>query len=292
MLWFGRKPAEGGDAVRDLIRPAKLALELDREICSRKLVQLQEEIAAQAQNAESAGDRDPGLAPFIESLSHKHELFERVLAETELDALDEVAFSALLETIFTARRRLPPALVGFEHGRLRAAIRALLYGAGPLVERMVAFMDALPADSGKARRAAWDLGAEMLHFRDPERYPLMTRWVWDVNTMSGGLREFIRGNDTMREIPLDARPETFEGARLQFAEFLAEEGFYRDVPYLVDLLLAKGYSDYVQQMAKGVGVFAAELGARNDPMEFVAKMLGIDPHRRRGRTRVRMPTLH
>ncbi|HQU16027.1 MAG: hypothetical protein ACYC18_13450 [Gammaproteobacteria bacterium] len=269
-----------------------MAVELDRKICSRKLAQLQEEIAAQAQSAESTDDRDPGLAPFVESLSRKHELFERVLAETALDALDDAAFAALLETVFTARRRLPPALVGFEHDRLLSAIRDLLYGAGPLVERMQAFVDALPADSGKARRAAWDLGAEMLHFRDPERYPLMARWVWDLSTMSGGLREFIRGNDTMRDIPLDARPETFEGARLQLAEFLAEEGFYRDVPYLVDLLLAKAYADYVQQMAKGVGVFAAELGARNDPMEFVTKMLGIDPHRRRGQSRIRVPTVH
>jgi len=39
--------------------------------------------------------------------------------------------------------------------------------------------------------AAWDFAAEVLHFHAPERYPLMTRWVWDETTQSGALRELV-----------------------------------------------------------------------------------------------------
>lgn len=287
MLWFGKKPAEAASAVRDPIEPARLALAIDRSICARKLTKLQEEVAQAAR--EGAAE---GLAPFLESLARKHEMFSRALAEDAVGALDQETFEGLLETVFTARRRLPPALEGMGIVALGAAVRELLYGDAPLAERMEGFVAALGADGPKGARAAWDLGAELLHYRDPVQYPLMARWVWDVKTMSGALRELIRGNDTMREIPLDASPETFEGARREIAGFFADEGYYRDVPYLVDVLLAKAYSDYVQDMAKGVGVFAAELGARNDPLEFVAKLLGVDPHRPSGQSRIKRRTVH
>lgn len=292
MLWLGKKPAEAAPAARDPIDPAPLPLELDRAICARKLAALQEELAqaADAGTGDDAGEA--GLAPFLEALTRKHELFARLLAPEALGALDREGFDALLETVFTARRRLPRALQGLDLDRIGAAMRELLYGEAPLAGRLEGFAGALGVEGAKEARAAWDFGAELLHYREPVQYPLMSRWVWDVNTMSGALRELVRGNDTMRNIPLDGRPETFEGARRDIAGFLSEEGYYRDVPFLVDLLLAKAYSDYVQDMAKGVGVFAAELGARNDPLEFVAKMLGIDPHRRRGRSRVARHTVH
>ncbi len=287
MFRFGKKPTEAAAAVRDPIEPAQLALGIDPSICARKLTALQGEVAEAARDGESEG-----LTSFVGSLMRKHEMFSRVLAEEAVGAMDQAAFDALVETVFTARRRLPRALEGAGLDLVVVAVRELLYGTAALPERMAGFVETLHVGGAKERRAAWDLGAELLHYRDPVRYPLMSRWVWDVNTMTGALRELVRGNDTMRAIPLDGSPETFEGVRREIAEFLATEGYYRDVPFLVDLLLAKAYSDYVQDLARGVGVFAAELGARNDPLEFVAKMLGVDPHRRRGQSRIKRPTVH
>lgn len=287
MLWFGKKPTEAAAAAHNPIEPAQLALEIDRSICARKLTALQGDVA------EAARDGEPeGLTSLLGSLTRKHEMFSRVLAEEALGTMNQAAFDALVETVFTARRRLPRALVGAKLDWVVAAVRELLYGTAALSERMAGFVETLHVGGTKERRAAWDLGAELLHYRDPVRYPLMSRWVWDVNTMTGALRELLRGNDTMRVIPLDGSPETFEGARREIAEFLATEGYYQDVPFLVDLLLAKAYSDYVQDMAKGVGVFAAELGARNDPLEFAAKMLGVDSHRRCGQSRIKRPAVH
>jgi len=276
MLWFGKQADPKKSDLRDRIQPAELKISLDPEICAGKLGMLTERM----------GERG-GPAEFIGALRAKHELFARVLEPGALPELSREGLAAVIETVFTARRRLPSAWRDMDHQALLAAVRELLYGSAPLSDRMRAFADPFAAAGEKVKRAAWDLGAEMLHFRAPEQYPLMTRWVWDTSTQSGALREFLKGNDTLREIPFDDRPETFEGARSALAEQLATQGFYRDVVYMVDLLLAQAYSDYLRAMSSGMSMLAADFGAKDDPLELVTKMLGIDPARRGGQSRLK-----
>lgn len=276
MLWFGKQADPKKADLRDRIQPAELKISLAPEICAGKLGALVEQM----------GERG-GPEEFVGALRAKHELFARVLEPSALGELSQQGLAAVLETVFTARRRLAPAWRNMDHKALLAAIRELLYGPAPLLDRMRAFADQFAPAGEKAKRAAWDVGAEMLHFRAPEQYPLMTRWVWDTNTQSGALREFIKANDTLRDIPLDDRPETFEGARSALAEQLASQGFYRDVVYMVDLLLAQAYSDYLRSMSSGMSMLAADFGAKDDPLELVTKMLGIDPARRGGQSRLK-----
>ena len=275
MLWFG-KQAEAAREVGDKIQPAALKIGLDAKICAGKLSRLRED-------ASELG----GVESFVQALNAKHALFEHALAVENVDTLEGATFETLLECIFPARRKLPSVLLALEHGALAAAVKQLLYESGPLADRMAGFVDALAAGTPKQRRAAWDLAAELVHFRAPDQYPLMTHWVWDPNTLSGAVREFIRGNDTLADIPLDGTPESFEGCRVWFAGQLAAEGYYRDVPLLIDLLLAQAYADYLRAMASGIGMLTAELGARNDPLEILTKLLGIDPPRREGRSRIK-----
>lgn len=277
MLWYGRQ-ADRRDA--ELIEPAALKVPLDAEICRGKLQRLLDDLS----------DRG-GVDAFVTSLGKKHELFRSVLAPEQVEAMDRGTLDTLLECVFTVRRRLPAALSRVSHETLLEAVKALLYGRENLAERMRAFVATVPDADRKMKRATWDFAAELLHFRAPEHYPLMTRWVWDPNTVSGALREFLRGNDTLRHIPIDDRPGTFEGARVWFAEQLAALGFYRDVHFVVDLLLAQAYGDYVRAMASGMGILSADFGAKNDPAELLAKLLGIDPARRSGRPRIK-PILH
>lgn len=277
MLWYG-KQADRRDA--ELIEPAPLTVPLDAEICRGKLQCLLNDLSERG-----------GMDVFVTSLEKKHELFRSVLAPEQVEAMDHGTLDTLLECVFTARRRLPAALSKMSHETLLEAVKVLLYGRESLAERVRAFAAVIPDADRKIKRAAWDFAAELLHFRAPENYPLMTRWVWDPNTVSGALREFVRGNDTMRHIPIDDRPGTFEGARVWFAEQLAALGFYRDVHFIVDLLLAQAYGDYVRAMASGMGILNADFGAKNDPAELLVKLLGIDPARRGGRPRIK-PILH
>jgi hypothetical protein len=266
MLWFGKQARGGRGGADDAIVPAELEITLDKEIASGKFRALLEQIE----------ERDATLEMLLEALRSKHALFARLLPPERPDALRRDDVMVLLAAVFPARRKVEPHLAALDDATLSRAVLDLVYGKGRLDERMDAFCGLVPESEKKARRAIRDLAAEIVHFRDPDGVPLMTRWVWDPRTMTGAVREFIRGNDGMERIPMSTRPEEYEGVRAWFAEHLAEDGIYRDLPFLVDLLQAQAYADYVKAMSARVGMVNAELGAKQDPLEFLVKLLGIE----------------
>lgn len=282
MLWFRKQAKLEGAASGDVIEPAELEISFDTRLFDGALNTLLANI----------DERQGKLVDFVEALGKKHELFARVLADDQLAAMDAAGFDTVVETVFTARRKLPNILRRMAHDDVMAAVHALLYGDDALGDRMKAFKGAFPVEGKKEPGAIWDLGAELLHFRDPERYPLMTRWVWDEATESGALRELIANNDTMRHVPLSMEPGSYEAARVWMAEQLTERGFYRDLHFIIDLLQAQAYGEYMLGIASGVGMFSGELGTKSDPVEFIAKLLGVDPSRPSGRSRLHTDNVH
>jgi len=285
MLWFKKQPdspALGGEA--DTIVPASLSIALDPGL-------FQQHFAKLGRQAEEGVQ----LQDLLTSLRMKSQLFSSLLNAQALPSLSMEGIEALLETVFSARRRLFPALQALGIEGAREAIEELLYGNMMLVERLQKFSEIVPVDetadketrkqAAKNRRAAFDFGAEMLHFNNPVKYPLMTRWVWDQNTVSGALREFIRGNDSLPDVPLGNSPEMFEGARAWLAEQIAEQGLYKDVPFWIDLILAQAYSEYFRSMAEGM--LSADFGRGITPQEQLQKFLGIDAERKTGQSRVK-----
>ncbi|APZ43369.1 hypothetical protein [Acidihalobacter ferrooxydans] len=268
MLWFG-KQAKSEQLADDpsVIRPAKLAVEFDSSIASTKLKSLLDELD------EFEGD----LNSLLGALHTKQELMVKAFPIDPVAgwSLSRQAFMIVLSAVFPARRKLAEFFSEMDELVIAGHLQNLVYGHDSIVERMRTFSEIVPVDRKKERRAIWDLAAEILHFRDPEAIPLMTRWVWDEETVSGALREFIRGNDGLPSIPLDNSPETYEGARSWFADTLTEAGFYRDLPFLIDLLLAQAYADYVKAMSNGLGMVQAKFGSSQDPLEFVLRLLGV-----------------
>lgn len=288
MLWSKQKPlAQTLLMAADTVVPLPLPVALDSQIFKYHFDQL----------LEQSGD-DGGIAALIERMQAKQHAivttFERALAAVGLNEIE-----SLLDQVFTARRRLYPALESAGIVKVREALTQLRHDALPVAARLQAFVDAMPGtagmdrasikEAGKLRRAAWDFAAELLHFGDPDQFPLMTRWVWDQATQSGALREFIRGNDSMREIPLTNAPEMFEGARVWLADQLRTEGIYRDLPLWIDLMLAQAYTNYLRSVAEGN--LGADFGRGTTPGEQLAKLLGIDRARRTGASRVKKDAL-
>ena len=264
MRWF-RKPAEaeapGGSRV---LVPEPLQVVFDKEILGMKLAGLRAAIS-------EAGGVD-GLETFIEALRSKHEVFAAIAAKgPDVDATDLRTLGGL---VFPVRRKLA-ALLPEREGALLQGLRDLLESELSLDDRLHAFA-ALAGEDRKLRRALWDFAAEILHFSNPEQVPPGCRWVWDTGTTTGALREFIRGNDTLRSIPIGEGLAAIEGARQWFYEALAEEGFYRDLAFVTDLVWAQAYSDYARSLSMSMGLIDAQFGAKQDPLELVVKMLGID----------------
>lgn len=274
MLWSRKRavPETVPQAVDELI-PVQLPVALDANAFQRHFDALLE-----------AAAKDGGIDTYIAALAAKaavfSELRERVrLAPQGLDALEPA-----LGLVFTARRKLYPALDALDEAQLAALVHGLWFGDPRPSVRMQRFVDAMPGApatdrasvkaAAKLRRAAWDFAAELLHFGDVVRFPLMTRWVWDQGTQSGALREFIRGGDAMREVPFSNDPGVFEGARHWIAGQLAGQGIYRDEPLWIDLVQAQAYLVYFRSMTEGS--LGADFGRGVPPREQLKRLLGID----------------
>ena len=287
MLWFKKQPeAEVKTGADEIIQPAALPIALDPGLFQHHLQSLVKVV--------TEAETETGLDAYIASLNTKHELFKGALHPEVIDKLDLDGIAVLLEAVFSARRRIFLSLKELGEVKTRDAIRDLIYGALPLPERITVFVNILPSAAGedkasikqhaKLARAMFDFAAEILHFNSPTQYPLMTRWVWDQATVSGALREFIRGNDSLTEIPLGSSPEMFEGARAWMAEQIAEQGIFRDVEFWIDLVLAQAYATYFRSMAEGM--LSADFGRSALPGDYIKKFLGLDELRHSGRSRV------
>ncbi|MFP4559921.1 MAG: hypothetical protein ACLFRB_04900 [Thiohalorhabdus sp.] len=274
MAWLRRRQAKGSG---ENLEPSELGVELSPQRCEQALQQLFDNLEA-----------DGGVERYVAALKMKSELFGRLLAPEALSQLDEEARDTVLERVFSARRRLAPHLREMEVADFRSLVGELLHGKGDLEERMEAFVEALPCE-GKACRARRDLAADLLHFYDPERYPLMTRWVWDVNTDSGALRELVPHSDQIERLPTGGEPGVFLTLRDWVKEQLEAQAFYRDLDLMADLLLAQVYAQYIKAMAEGM--LRTDFGGNSeDPSEHVRKLLGIDEQRLKGRSRLKGET--
>lgn len=268
MLWPAKLPPERLPAARAGIVPAALPVAFDERLFAQHF-------AALLGHAERLG----GVEAWLEALGEKQRRLNL--------AREERAHARLVHLVFGARRKLG-ALA--HEPWIGPALDALAGETDDAAARIAAFVAAVPVAEGvdregrraaaRLRRAAHDLATEVLHFADPVRMPLMTRWVWDTATMSGALRELVTGGEAMQKLPLDTTPGTFEAARQWIIERIAERGIYRDVHFWADLVLAAAYGHYFQSMTGGV--LGSDFQRAADPAEQVVMLLGIDSILRSG----------
>lgn len=243
----------------------------------------------------SLADAGAGLAAYTEGLEAKHRLFAEMTDSAGLARLDLEGARVLLETVFTARRKLFPLIEALGEEAFRELVGTLARGDAPVDARIAGFCDRLPYPAGegrearalhrKLRGAARDFAAELLHFAEPLKYPLMTRWVWDAGTSSGALRELMAVPDNATQIPLAATYATFDEARQWLMARVAEQGIYRDQHWWADLTLAMAYVGYFRAMTGGA--LGSDFMRASTPQEQLAKLLGIDAERGGGRSRVK-----
>lgn len=232
-----------------------------------------------------------GIERHVEALKAKSLLF----SHTFLDAagareLDLPSFKALCALLSTVRRRVTPYLELQRFGVLRTAIADLLDGRGDTTttdSRMAAFRGAFPED--REHRWVHDLASEILHNIDPERYPMMLRWVWDAQTNTGVIREIWHAENGVDvdqiEICVPSNYATYLVLREELSRFLSDNGVFRDMIWYVDLLTAQIYADYVGEQG---GVYLrADFSRPEDPLMHLRRLLGLDGIGANGQTRLK-----
>ena len=217
-----------------------------------------------------------GVERYVEALKLKSALFKDTLGDGKVTTLTLEGFMGLCTFMATVRRRVAPYLSPDGLINIRSGLVELLAGSTNTTttdERMAAFCARFPSD--KAHRFVHDLAAEVLHNVDPERYPLMNRWVWDAKPNTGAVREIWFGDNVDHiTIPLPDGYPTFLMLREELSQFLTGQGVFRDVMFFVDMLTAQIYANYIS--AQGGTYLRADFSTAEDPMHHTRRILGLD----------------
>jgi hypothetical protein len=235
----------------------------------------------------SSSEELGGVERFVEALNLKSKIFRQALGEGRAQTVELRALKGLCSLVSPVRRRMSAYLEPASFEQLRARIARLLEGiedTSRADERIGEFCGAFPED--RAHRWVRDLAAELLHNVDPERYPLMCRWVWDARTNTGVLREIWHAEDADHiAIEVADRYGTFVMLREELAQFLSSNGVFRDVLWYVDLLTAQVYAAYVSE--QGGSYLRTDFSAPDDPLQYTRRLLGLDGVGAGGRTRLK-----
>ena len=232
-----------------------------------------------------------GVERYVGTLALKASLFEEVLGKGRVGELTETEFLDLASFITPARRKLGTWLGQNGFAALHARLKDLLDGwsdTRTADARLTAFHAGFPAD--REHRWVRDLGAEVLHFTAPDRYPLMTRWMWDARVNTGVLREIWHTDGVdAGNIPVEDNFATFQTLREELEGFLADNGVFRDLPFYIDLLCAHIYAGYINDKGGQYlrGDFCGQ--AKEDSMAHTRRLLGLDAvDTETGRTRLKL----
>jgi hypothetical protein len=236
-----------------------------------------------------AAETSGGVERYVGGLWLKQSLFEELLGKGRIEVLTEAEFCDLCVFVTPVRRRIGSALARDGFAAMRGRLERLLAGWSDTAttdRRIAAFVAGFPRD--REHRWVRDLAAEALHFTAPERYPLMTRWMWDAGTNTGVLREiWYAENVDKMSIPALDDFVTFTTLREELESFLADNGVFRDLPFYVDLLCAHVYAFYIN--GRGGRYLQTDFGDREDPMAHTRRLLGLDAvDTETGRTRLKL----
>jgi hypothetical protein len=214
-----------------------------------------------------------GIERYIDAVKLKSVMFKQALVENEIAELDLETFKGLCTFMATVRRRVGDWLNGDRFPEMREGIVELFKNDDHIDSRIGRFCDRFPKD--KKHRWVRDLAVELLHNADPERVPLMNRWVWDRKANTGVIREVWHGDDVDHmTIKVADGYGTYVMLREELSQFLSDNGFFRDVLFYVDVLCAQVYAQYICE--QGGSYLRVDFSAPEDPMQHTRRLLGLD----------------
>jgi len=240
----------------------------------RPVLDLSGEMLRAALQVMIAGTEDQGgVERYIDAVKLKSAMFRQALVENDIAELDLETFKGLCMFMATVRRRVSEWLYEDAFAVMHPRIVELFSDDDHIENRIGRFCDYFPND--KKHRWVKDLATELLHNADPERVPLMNRWVWDAKANTGVIREIWHAENVDHiKIPVGDGFGTYIMLREELSQFLSDNGFFRDVLFYVDVLCAQIYAQYICE--QGGSYLRADFTAPEDPMQHTRRLLGLD----------------
>ncbi|MDH3482332.1 MAG: hypothetical protein OEM50_11485 [Gammaproteobacteria bacterium] len=214
-----------------------------------------------------------GIERYIDAVKLKSKMFRQALLENDVAELDLETFKGLCTFMATVRRRIGAWLNEEQFAEMRSGIVELFADDEHIDVRIVRFCERFPND--KKHRWVRDLAVELLHNADPERVPMMNRWIWDLKANTGVIREIWHGDDVDHmTLKVPDNYGTYVMLREELSQFLSDNGFFRDVLFYVDVLCAQIYAQYICE--QGGSYLRVDFSAPEDPMQHTRRLLGLD----------------
>lgn len=217
------------------------------------------------------------LETIAAKVAFKGERVSALLAPDRVPEWDEDDAIATLRWVFSSRRKAPVILNTLGLQGLTEEITSLLWSGGPVGARLERFHDAIHGvGRGVPSTTGFDLGSELLHFSDPDRYWMWTRWMWNPESKTGALPLVV-----MEEVELDEGTVagTYEriGLAMAFVDEVGAAAGFRTSGHGVfgtDVFLASVYAIYMyttlrMRMTQEFNRVIPELA------ELVSRILGV-----------------
>jgi hypothetical protein len=217
------------------------------------------------------------LGDVAEKLEHKSAAFAELLAPERVGALTEEQAMSLLRSVFSSRRRAAVLLGDLTLPGFVGLVEELLHGPGPADERLARFHGRIAGVGRDVHSSVgFDLASELLHFTNPERHWLWTRWMWDPDTGKGALPLIV-----MDEVDIGGvdTADTYRriGVAMAFVDDVGSAAGFKGEGHGIfdtDVFLAAVYAVYMYttlriRMTQEFAKIMPELD------ELVARLLGV-----------------
>jgi hypothetical protein len=117
-------------------------------------------------------------------LETKSEFLKENLHQVELPTLTIDELTTVFKKVFITSRKTKLMFEKYSLEDYKASIYALLYSEMELQARFQNFVDAHPELPIHLR---YDLAGELLHYNQPDKYWLWSRWLWDPELNTGAI---------------------------------------------------------------------------------------------------------
>ncbi len=243
-------------------------------------------LRASFENMVKSAEKLGGIEIIIDGLNGKSILFQSTFSDRNTISFESDFYSACA-FMPTVRRRLKFALEKHGFSLIWDSIQQLLdevtiENADNRIEQFF-----LALATSKRDRWVRDLAAEILHFCDPDKFPLMTRWIWDFSSNTGVLREIWFTDNDHEQIKVPNGIQTHLELRRELLGFLKDCGVFANQNLTIDVLFAWIYSEYIG--SQGGSFLRTEFNASGLPFGYALRMLGLDTAYCSGKTRLLLP---
>ncbi len=209
-----------------------------------------------------SGDAKKSLETILQAMKIKSDELRNIDIKTELDA------KKLFDNIFYAKKHYSDVISKTPLPQIDQAFNELKDSTKSYNERVSSFLSKI---SGGEREDIEDMAKEIIHFLEPDKYPLWTRWIWNKKRNSGSINYVLKD-----EVKINSEEE-FWASINELKKVLDIFGLHSDNYYVTSIFLVYSYVRYLDYTTH-LAVDKKAAGLIPTHLTTTALVLGLKPY--------------